>query len=54
MASSKTVIEYQKRKLLQKFECIARHIENTDQCMLTLPCKFTDKRVRFTVEVIDE
>lgn len=41
------------QRLLEKFEGIARHIEGTEMCMLTLPCKYTDKKVRFTVEVIE-
>lgn len=38
----------------ETFLATARHIEGTEMCMLTLPCKFTDKRVRFTVEIIGE
>ena len=37
----------------EMFETIARHIEGTDMCMLTLPCKYSDKKVRFAVEVIE-
>jgi hypothetical protein len=28
----------------------ARHIENTDQCMVTLPCHYKDKRVLIRVK----
>jgi hypothetical protein len=44
-------IAYQEQA--ETFECMARHIEGTEMCMLTLPCKYTDKKVRFSVEVID-
>lgn len=42
-----------KLKTKDRFEGIARRIENTDQCMLTLPCKYTNKRVKFTVELVE-
>jgi hypothetical protein len=40
----------QQLKHRERFEGIARHIEGTDLCMLTLPCKYTDKKVMFLVE----
>jgi hypothetical protein len=40
----------QELKHRERFEGIARHIEGTEMCMLTLPCKYTDKRVMFYVE----
>ena len=43
----------QELKHRERFEGIARHIEGTDMCMLTLPCKYTDKRVMFLVEEMD-
>jgi hypothetical protein len=33
----------------EKFVRTARHIENTDQCMVTLPCHYKDKRVLIVV-----
>jgi len=38
----------------EKFFSTARHIEGTDMCMITLPCKYTDKRVMFLVEEMDQ
>jgi hypothetical protein len=49
--------EKQKEKELkhrERFVSTARHIEGTDLCMLTLPCKYTDKKVMFLVEELDE
>lgn len=31
--------------MVQCYEKVARHIEGTDQCMITLPCKNKDKRL---------
>jgi hypothetical protein len=38
----------------ERFVSTARHIEGTDMCMITLPCKYTDKKVMFLVEEMDE
>ena len=31
---------------------VARHIEESELCMVTLPCKYKDKSLKITVEVV--
>jgi hypothetical protein len=62
MAQSETEINYKKPVLndmvdlkwkhgseIQYYIETARHIENTDMCMITLPCKNKDKRLMILV-----
>ena len=36
----------------EEFFKIARHIEETNLCMVTLPCRYKDKKLKITVELM--